>query len=73
MLLFKLNKCFNASRWQPLNLKKKRVDDAYLSRRDDQVPTHERKHTHAKRREHLMCLLLVRVLINLVVLLDKQQ
>lgn len=34
---------------------------------------HEHKHTHAHRREHLMCLLFVRVFINLVVLLDKKQ
>ena len=54
-----------------LTYKKEKRGYAYLSRRDDQVPTHEHKHTHAKRREHLMCLLYIRVLINLVVLLDK--
>lgn len=63
---------FITNKWQPFNIKRRNVDVAYLSRRDDQVPIHEHKHTHAIRREHLMCLLPVRVFINLVVLLDKR-
>jgi hypothetical protein len=61
-IFFKLNISF-ASRWQPFNLKKRRnVGTAYRKEGTTKYPCRNR-HTHAKWREHLMCLLCFYIII----------
>ena len=59
LVLFKLNNrlIFFTSRWQPFNSKKRNVGTAFCEEGTTKYP-YKYRHTHAKRREHLMCLLL---------------
>ena len=59
----------SSHRWQPFNSKREAWVVLTCQEGTTKHP-YEHKHTHAKRREHLMCLLFVRS-NNLVVLLDK--
>ena len=56
---FKLNNNHSASRWQPFNsIKRRNVGTAFCEEGTTKYP-YKSRHTHAKWREHLMCLLLI--------------